>query len=426
MLKEFYDLTDKKAYFEEISQAYDAALSPYATPDAKALRWFPKRLAQDFVRSKFGIDIDKILHNPLYNRYADKTQVFSFYRNDDITRRALHVQLVSRISRNIGRALKLNLDLIEAIALGHDMGHTPFGHKGEQFLNAVYHDNTGRYFMHNVHSVRVFKLMTHANLTLQTLDGILCHCGEKAFDKYQPHDRLSLDYFEDIFEKCYLDETFVDTLRPGTLEGCVVRISDMIAYVGKDRQDADKAGLRITDPDFETETGLGAENYEIIRHISANIIKNSIGKDYLRMDEPVFAELTKIKKRNTAHIYENEAVVKTYHAAIEPMMRNMYGQLREDVTKRVFTSPVFQHHINNDAVTKCYRDKETRRIVEEPDQIVVDYIASMTDDYFIDLYRFLFPGDPLNDAIEYHTYFESSSHDEYIKDRAGRGPDPRF
>ena len=424
-MEEYYDLTEQKAYFAEISRTYDAGLSPYATPDAKALRWFPKRLEQDFVRSKFGIDIDKILHNPFYNRYADKTQVFSFYRNDDITRRALHVQLVSRISRNIGRALKLNLDLIEAIALGHDMGHTPFGHKGERFLNSIYHAHTGRYFMHNVHSVRVFKLMTHANLTLQTLDGILCHCGEKAFDEYRPHDGLSFDYFEDIFEQCYRDAAFVDKLRPGTLEGCVVRISDMVAYVGKDRQDAEKAGLQISDPDFAAETGLGAENYEIIRNISANIIKNSIGKDYLRMDGPVFDALTKIKNRNTEHIYEHDAVVGTYNAAIKPMMDNMYGQLLEDVEKRVFSSPVFRHHINNGAVTKCYRNA-SRQITEEPNQIVVDYIASMTDDYFIDLYRFLFPGDLLNKTINYHTYFENASHDEYTNDRAGRGLDSRL
>lgn len=332
MLKELYDLTELRTHFEDISAASDAGLSPYAV----ARRWFPKRLAQDFVRSKFGIDIDKILHNPLYNRYTDKTQVFSFYRNDDITRRALHVQLVSRISRNIGRALKLNLDLIEAIALGHDMGHTPFGHKGENFLNDIYYAKTGRFFMHNVHSVRVFKDMTHANLTLQTLDGILCHCGEKAFEEYLPDERLSLEHFEETYQKCYVEAGLVDKLRPGTLEGCVVRISDMIAYVGKDRQDAEKAGLLEKESALETNSELGEENYEIIRNISANIIKNSINKDFLKMDAPVYAELARIKDRNTAQIYENEAVVSTYNNAVKPMMKNMYGQLLEDVERRVF------------------------------------------------------------------------------------------
>ena len=103
-------------------------------------------------RSKFAKDIDRIMYNPYYNRYTDKTQVFSLVKNDDITRRSLHVQLVSRIARTIGRALNLNLDLIEAIAVGHDIGHTPFVHSGEVFLNELYHKHTGRYFHHNIHS----------------------------------------------------------------------------------------------------------------------------------------------------------------------------------------------------------------------------------------------------------------------------------
>lgn len=203
----------------------------------------------------------------------------------------------------------------------------------------------------------------------------------------------------------------MDTLRPGTLEGCVVRISDMIAYVGKDRQDAEKAGLLEKESALETNSELGEENYEIIRNISANIIKNSIGKDYLKMDAPVYAELSRIKDRNTLQIYENAAVVNTYNQAVKPMMNNLYGQLLEDMERRVFKSPIFRHHINNDVVTRCYRN-EKRHIVEEPNQIVVDYIASMTDDYFIDLYRFMFPVDPLNNSIKYHNYFENLAHDD--------------
>ena len=90
------------------------------------------------LRTPFIRDIDKIMHCPYYNRYTDKTQVFSFYKNDDMTRRALHVQLVSRIARSIGSVLNLNLDLIEAIALGHDIGHTPVGHAGERYISEVF------------------------------------------------------------------------------------------------------------------------------------------------------------------------------------------------------------------------------------------------------------------------------------------------
>ena len=129
-------------------------------------------------RPAYSRDVDKVMHHPYYNRYTDKTQVFSFYKNDDITRRALHVQLVSRIARSIGSALNLNLDLIEAIALGHDIGHTPFGHAGERYLSEVYHAETGRFFNHNVHSVRVLDGIFPMNLTLNTLDGIIAHNGE--------------------------------------------------------------------------------------------------------------------------------------------------------------------------------------------------------------------------------------------------------
>ena len=115
--------------------------------EANVVRRDSNKDKANIIRTAFVRDIDKIIHCPYYNRYADKTQVFSFYKNDDITRRGLHVQLVSRIARTIGKALGLNLDLIEAIALGHDIGHTPFGHAGEEFLDELYFEHTGRHFI---------------------------------------------------------------------------------------------------------------------------------------------------------------------------------------------------------------------------------------------------------------------------------------
>ncbi|SHH57388.1 HD domain-containing protein [Sporobacter termitidis DSM 10068] len=152
--------------------------NPNKCQNESVVRRNEERDVESLWRPSFVRDIEKILHCPFYNRYADKTQVFSFYRNDDITRRGLHVQLVSRIARNIGSLLGLNLDLIEAISLGHDIGHTPFGHAGERFLSELLQDNTGRYFNHNVHSVRVLDTMFARNISLQTLDGVLCHNGE--------------------------------------------------------------------------------------------------------------------------------------------------------------------------------------------------------------------------------------------------------
>lgn len=123
------------------------AVNPYRCNDDQVIRRVDRASDQGtLMRPAFMRDTEKILHLPAYTRYAGKTQVFSFRSNDDLSRRGLHVQLVSRIARDIGRALGLNCDLIEAIGLGHDLGHTPFGHAGERFLNDIYHERTGRSF----------------------------------------------------------------------------------------------------------------------------------------------------------------------------------------------------------------------------------------------------------------------------------------
>ncbi|MDR0350124.1 MAG: HD domain-containing protein, partial [Coriobacteriales bacterium] len=150
-----------------------AWVNPWRASDAAALRRDRSHDNSTLVRPAFVRDAEKILNSPYYNRLSDKTQVFAFYKNDDLTRRSLHVQLVSRIARSIGAVLGLNTDLIESIALGHDIGHTPFGHAGERFLSALYHGHTEGYFDHNVHGVRVLDGIFRHNLSLQTLSGVL-------------------------------------------------------------------------------------------------------------------------------------------------------------------------------------------------------------------------------------------------------------
>ena len=213
----------------------------FAAKGSEAVRRNPLYDRESIWRPAYSRDVDKIMHSPYYNRYTDKTQVFSFYKNDDITRRALHVQLVSRIARSIGAVLNLNLDLIEAIALGHDIGHTPFGHAGERYLSEVYHAETGRYFNHNVHSVRVLDGIFPLNITLDTLDGIVTHNGEFEMHEYYPSVMPNFDAFDDMVENCYTDGSYITKIVPSTLEGCVVRVCDIIAYLGKDRQDAKRA-----------------------------------------------------------------------------------------------------------------------------------------------------------------------------------------
>ena len=124
--------------YKKVGFSNDNVIRRYNVPKDKATIWRPP----------FVHDIDKIMHSPYFNRYADKTQVYSLYKNDDLTRRSLHVQLVSRIARTIGSALHLNVDLIEAIALGHDMGHPPFAHTGEKYLDELFREHCGKRFLH--------------------------------------------------------------------------------------------------------------------------------------------------------------------------------------------------------------------------------------------------------------------------------------
>lgn len=374
-----------------------------ACKDSMAIRRNNDKDKHTIWRTAFARDVDKIMHSAYYNRYADKTQVFSFYKNDDITRRALHVQLVSRIARNIGKVLGLNLDLIEAIALGHDIGHTPFGHAGETFLSELYHGETGRCFNHNVHSVRVLDGIFPYNISLQTLDGILCHNGEFELKEYRPSKLETFDKFDKIVEKTYVDKLSIDRLIPSTMEGCIVRICDMIAYLGKDRQDAFKAGL-IYSEDMFSDSSLGKRNAEIINNLVVNIIENSYGKDYIKLDEEYYNELKSCKTQNNEYIYQIPEVREKYENIIKPMFEQAYKKLINDLENDTKSSVIFKHHINFiDRTQKKYKRSFPYR-EEEPNIIVVDFIASMTDDYFIELYEFLFPKSSYK--VHYVSYFK--------------------
>ena len=148
-------------------------LSEYATKSSDAIRIRKENFDND-IRPNFYHDIDRIIHSLSYTRYLDKTQVFSFKQNDHISKRIVHVQLVSKIARTIGRALNLNEDLIEAIALGHDIGHTPIGHTGEAILNDISLRENGTMFNHNIQSVRNYLVLEKngfgSNLAIQTLE----------------------------------------------------------------------------------------------------------------------------------------------------------------------------------------------------------------------------------------------------------------
>ncbi len=400
--KKYYDLSNELQ--ERIKNDRENGVrNPYRTEDEAAVRRRPGWDRNKLLRPAYVRDCEKIMHTPYYNRYADKTQVFSFYKNDDITRRALHVQLVSRIARNIGSLLGLNVDLIEAISLGHDIGHTPFGHAGERYLSECLQEHTGRFFNHNVHSVRVLDDILNRNISLQTLDGILCHNGEFAMKEYRPVPIADFKQFDAKYEACYVDEEAISRLVPYTMEACVVRVCDMIAYLGKDRQDAKRANLISDDSIFE-EQAFGKSNPEIINNLIVNIVENSYGRDCIVMDDEYYKAIKATKRENYEKIYFNEAVDKTYKEQIRPMFHLMYDKLLLDMKAGDANSVIYKHHIEfvkeNSAAYGCeaYLDTTTA------EQMVVDFMASMTDDYFLDLFAYLFPGSPYQ--VEYVSYFE--------------------
>jgi len=377
--------------------------SQYAFPDDAAIRRNPNYDKASALRPTFVRDTDKIINCPFFSRYADKTQVFSFYKNDDISRRWLHVQYVSRIARSIGRALGLNIELIEAIALGHDIGHAPFAHAGERFLDEIFYTHAGRHFNHNIQSVRVLDKIFPYNITLQTLDGIACHNGELELSEYRPIPGKTFEEFDRQIEGCYENSENNLKLVPSTLEACVVRISDIIAYLGKDRQDAYKA--HIADHSVFRKASIGIHNAEIISNLTINIIENSLGKPYIKMDAEHFEALKTTKEDNYKHIIQKDEIQNTLHLNVKPMMYDLFGSLKDDFINKRKNSPIYGHHINY--VNLAPYDRETPYEMTEPNQLVVDFIASMTDDYMVDLYNYMFPDNKFK--IEYQGYFNHAN-----------------
>ena len=359
-------------------------VNPYRAREADALRR-DSRASDDATpwRPAFVRDVEKIIHLPAYNRLAGKTQVFSFRSNDDLSRRGLHVQLVSRIARDIGLALGLNCDLIEAIGLGHDLGHTPFGHAGERFLNDIYHRRCGRYFFHNVHSARVLDTVYGRNVTLQTLDGVLCHNGEYEQRVFQLSGLDSFASFDRVMQNCYEQgDEVISRLRPMTLEGCLVRICDIIAYVGRDRQDAIAAGL-LDEGVFDDGLG-GRYNSWILTHASIDIIEHSYGKDRIEMSEELFCELRRAKRENYAKIYSAGGIEGKDEETLREAFERVYDRCLSDLKAGDESSFIFKHHIKRVTEALSYYG-HTYDWQRDLDQTVVDYIASMTDDYFIEL-----------------------------------------
>jgi dGTPase len=370
-------------------------LSPFAKKSTQSLgRRFPMK--RDPFRLEFSRDETRILHCPPFRRLKHKTQVFLSPDNDHICTRMEHVLHVSSIAYVIGRCLNLNIDLINAIAKAHDLGHPPFGHAGERVLDKlVREEGVKEGFMHEIHGLRVVDQLTNygagLNLTYEVRDGIITHCGE-SFDRVlEPDRKRDLTKLGSITDR--------DNL-PSTLEGCLVRMVDRIAYLGRDLEDGIKAGLiRKTDIPAEIARELGTENGTIIGRFVNDIIANSIDGDAIIMSKGVLELMGRLKDFNYERIYNHPEVESKarksghiirllFSELLQILARSERGRNAGEVHSIVKEAPcmeVFFHFIKN----TNYDDRTPGW------RIAADYIAGMTDHFAERTYIQLFVPTPV-------------------------------
>jgi len=369
---------------DSLNREEHTRLSPLATFSDTGLR--RRREEQQGYRQQFALDADRILHSRAYTRYIDKTQVFCLVTNDHITHRVLHVQLVSRVARTIGRFLHLNEDLIEAIALGHDIGHPPFGHDGENFLSRLCQEHGLPPFQHNLQSVRFLDQLERKgrgwNLTLQSLDGILCHDGETHAQWLVPDHALTFGQFDAKLQ--VKTNKPKHELVPATPEGCVVRLADTIAYIGRDIEDAIILGLICrTDIPPRCRKMLGETNGTIVYNLVTDLISSSRvpvpgstaapGECAIGFSPEVSEALQELKHFNYQHIYLAPATKQDY-----PLIGDCYGALFAFYLDRLSGRTT-----GGDPQLDLMADVIDRDNNEHPAITVRDFIAGMTDDYFL-------------------------------------------
>jgi len=342
-----------------------------------ALRRNAEKFTGNEYRQAFSTDSDRILNSLAFTRYIDKTQVFSLIKNDHLTHRVIHVQMVSRVGRTIGRYLGLNEDLIEAASLGHDIGHVPFGHDGERFLSRLTHEQGAGFFHHNLQSIqfldRIEKNGNGLNLSLQTMDAIICHNGEAHTQQIAPQKSRTFSDL-DLMMKTIKQKRTCNEI-PMTMEGCVVRMADTISYIGRDLEDAIRLGLlkRQDIPDACRQV-LGQTNGTIVFNLVTDLISNSLNQPFIGFSEKVSSALKELKAFNYQHIYKNP-VIKKHLSSIEAVFNFLFGKYLTALEKGDEQSIIFTDFLKGMA-------PEYMGSHSNP-EIVRDYISGMTDSYFI-------------------------------------------
>jgi len=350
--------------------------SHFACQDREAHR----RIKEEKVdyRTPFAIDRDRILYSGAYRRYHGKTQVISFSNmiDEEMSNRNLHTTYVAQISRTIGRILGLNLDLIEAIALGHDLGHTPFGHDGERALSLVCQKHQIGYFHHNLESLQIVDNISQKgnglNLTFQVRDGIISHDGELHQTKLTPHRKKTEQEIQEYALNRRLGSD--SPIMPATLEACIVRISDTIAYIGQDIEDAIRYRyLKREEIPSDCQTFLGDTNGKIINSLVTSVILNSYENDYISFDDETSYYLKKLKDFNYQYIYRNQNL-KSTNKKVEICMDILFDKYLHDLKNKNVDSNIYNHFLKSktEKYLQTFLDAEKVR----------DFIATMTDRYF--------------------------------------------
>ncbi|MCX5889854.1 MAG: HD domain-containing protein [Deltaproteobacteria bacterium] len=367
----------------------DDWLSPYASRSVQASRrCFEERIARGH-RQEFAVDADRILHSRAYTRYIDKTQVFYLVDHEHISHRVLHVQLLSKIARTIGKFLRLNEDLLEAIALGHDIGHPPFGHDGERILSDICQAHGIGPFLHSIQGVRFLDRLEKngrgLNLSLQVLDGILSHDGETHLERLAPQqDKTFADLEEEIRTKM-ADPNL--SLKPMTLEGCVVRLADTISYIGRDLEDAITLNLvHREELPAEVVARLGRTNGAIVYALVTDLISHSFDKNYVGYSPEVGALLKQLKEFNYQRIYDSPRI-KSETPKIEALFDRLFQRFLADVAAARRDSPIWTDFLA--PMEPAYLESH------QPAEIVRDFLSSMTDAYFLRTSQELFFPQPL-------------------------------
>ncbi len=361
---------------EEIESRFGKLLSPFATQNEAAIRRYPENKKR--FRPPFALDRDRIIYSGAFRRYTGKTQVvyFASMLDEQLTSRSIHTFSVAQLARTIGRLLNLNLDLIEAIALGHDLGHPPFGHDGEKYLSQVSEKFNLGQFHHNLQSLRVVDAISKKgnglNLTLQVREGLLSHDGEVHDQKLVPQPNKSE---KDLIEYIQTREAGEDIqIKPMTLEGCVVRITDTIAYIGQDIEDAIRIGLieRAQLPQESTRI-LGDQNGKIMETLVRDVVENSYGKNYVSFSHTISDALQHLKQFNYAYIYKSNKL-KVNHDRIAKGFSLLFDIFYDDVEQKNEESLIYKDFLNG---------KSDKYIKGTSSALKVrDYISGMTDRYF--------------------------------------------